>query len=92
MKHGNRAAQVHQRVQLDGGLGADENAPRERGSGTGRWSWSQRVGSCVESDAKGFARIELRACGDERLGKVRLDAPVARLVPRMNGSLPLPAN
>ena len=76
----NVAAQIQQRVQFDGRLGRAKRCP-------GKYRQTQIDGAGIQSidrvfqiDAKGVGGIKTAGDGNERLGKVGVDAPVAALV------------
>ena len=74
------AAQIQQRVELDGGLGALERRPGEDREAEIDGRGVEGVNGVVEFDAEPVLGIE-RACdGDQRLSEIGMDAPVAFLV------------
>src|SRR6266478_148445 len=74
------AAQVQQRVQLDGRLGRAKRRPSKYRQAQVDGAGIQSVNRVFEIDAKRFPGIKTTGDGDERLGKVGVDAPVPALV------------
>ena len=74
------ATQVQERVQLDSRLGRAKRSPRKDRQTQVDGAGIQSVDRVVEIDAKRFCGIKTTGNGDERLGKVGVDAPVAALV------------
>ncbi len=74
------AAQIEQRMQLDGGLGGAKMRPGKQGRteiGGGRVQGIERV---VESEADGFLDVEWASDGDQQLREVSEDAPVVGFI------------
>ena len=74
------AAQVQERVQLDGRLGRAKRSPRKYRQAQVDGTGIQSIDRVFQIDAKGFPGIKTTGDGDERLGKVGVNAPVAALV------------
>ncbi len=79
-ERGDVAAQVQQRVQLDSRLGRAKRRPGKYRQAQIDGAGIQSVDRIFQIDAKGFGGIETAGDGNERLGKVGVDAPVAALV------------
>ena len=78
-KAGNRAPQVEQRVQLHGGLGRTER-PREHRQAQIDGRGIECVNGMVEFHAEAVLSIESARPGDQTLGELGVDAPVACFV------------
>ena len=74
------AAQVQQRVQLDGRLGRAKRRPGKHRQTQVDGAGIQSVDRVFEIDTKRFCGIKTTSDGNERLGKVGVDAPVPALV------------
>ena len=74
------AAQVEQRMKLDGGLGGTEQRPRENGKAQVDGRGVEREDGVVEFQAQLFLGIERTRDADQLLGKLRIDPPVALFV------------
>src|SRR5258708_19642977 len=74
------AAQIQQRVQLDGRLGRAKRSPSKYRQAQIDGAGIQSVDRGFEVDAKRVLGIKTTGDGDERLGKVGVDAPVPALV------------
>ena len=74
------AAQVQERVQLDGRLGRAKRSPRKYRQAQVDGAGIQSIDRVFQIDAKRFCGIKTTGDGNERLGKVGVDAPVATLV------------
>src|SRR6266540_2142023 len=74
------AAQIQQCVQLDGRLGRAKRSPSKYRQAQIDGAGIQSVDRVFEVDAKRVLGIKTTGDGDERLGKVGVDAPVAALV------------
>lgn len=74
------AAQVEQRVQLDGGFGALEMGPREQCQAQIDGRAVQGIDGVLELDAEVLLRIQSASGVNQRLGEVGVDAPVAHLI------------
>ena len=72
------AAQVQQRVQLDGRLGRAKRRPRKHRQAQIDGAGIQSVDRVFQIDTKRFPGIKTTGDGNERLGEVGVDAPVAR--------------
>jgi len=77
---GNGAAQVQQRVQLDGRLGGAKRRPVEQAQAQIDGAGVQRVDGVVQIDTERIVRVELARTPDQHGGQIGPDAPVARLV------------
>jgi len=81
-KTGDVAAQIHQRVELDGGFAPTESSPRPREKGK-----TQIDGAGIE-DIRGLFElysevvlgVQLSCLANEHLSELGIDAPVAVLV------------
>ena len=71
------AAQIQQRVQLDGRLGRAKRCPRKHRQAQVDGAGIQSVDRLFQIDTKGFLGIKTTGDANERLGKVGVDAPVA---------------
>jgi len=76
-ERGDAAAQVEERVQLDAGLGGAEQGPREQGEAQVDGGGVERVDGVVEVEPEVVVRVQGPGDVDQRLGEVRVDAPVA---------------
>src|SRR5207247_1840271 len=74
------AAQVQERVQLDSRLGRAKRSPSKHRQTQIDGAGIQSVDRVFEGDTKWFCGIKTAGDGNERLGKVGVDAPVATLV------------
>jgi hypothetical protein len=74
------AAQVDERMQLDGSLAPAKARPREEGQTQIDRCGIESVDCFLQSDAQGVAGIELPGTSNEDSGEVGVDAPVAVLV------------
>ena len=79
-ERGDVAAQVQERVQLDRRLGRAKRRPRKHRQAQVDGAGIQSVDRLFEIDTKGLRGIETTSDGNERLGEVGVDAPVATLV------------
>ncbi len=79
-KRGDGAAQIEQRVHLDGGLGGTEMRPGKQAQAQVDGGRVQRVSGGVEIDAEAFAGIEPARLRHQSLRQFGVDAPVADLV------------
>jgi hypothetical protein len=77
---GNRATQVEQGVQLDGPLGGLEPRPGKHRQAQVNGGGIQGIDGLRQLDPEVLAGIEAAGDGDERLGEVSVDAPIAHLV------------
>ena len=85
------APQVQQRVQLDGRLGRAKRSPSKYRQAKIDGAGIQSVDRVLEVDAKRFPGIKTTGGGNERLGKVGIDTPVAALVGIGQGTARNPA-
>ena len=74
------AAQVQQRVQLDGRLGRAKRRPRKYRQAQVDGAGIQSIDRVFQIDAKRFCGVQTAGDGDQRLGEVGVDAPVAHRV------------
>jgi hypothetical protein len=79
-KRRDTATQIQERVQLDGCFGRTKRCPRKDRQTQIDGAGIQSVNRIVEIDTKWFRGIKATGDGDQRLGKVGVDAPVAALV------------
>ena len=79
-KHGNRSAQIEQRVHLDGGLGGAKMRPGEQTEAQIDGGRVQRIGSRVEVHTEAFMRVEFAGLHHQSLRQFGIDTPVAALV------------
>ena len=77
---GDRAPQIQQCVQLDGGFGGAEVRPVEQAQAEVDGARVQRVDGVVQVDFERFSCVELACAADQQRRHIRPDAPVARLV------------
>ncbi len=77
---GDIAPQVQQRVQLHGRLARAELGPGEQGQAQVDDRGVQRIRCLVQFDTEGLGRVEGPRPGDQPLGEVGEDSPVADLV------------
>ena len=77
---GNRAAQIQQRVQLDGGLGGTKARPRKQAQAQVNGRGIQGVNRLLQFHPQRFIGVQTAGAGDEGLGQIGIDAPVARTV------------
>ena len=74
------AAQVHEGVQLHGGLGPAELRPREGREAQVDGGGIQRVDRLLQIQYAGLAGVEAAGLADEHLCEVRVDPPVVQFV------------
>ena len=79
-KAGNAAAQIHKRVDFDGGLVAPELSPGEKRKAQIDGCGIEGVGSVIQGNAKIFVSIKLACALDKCLGKVGIDPPISVFV------------
>ena len=79
-KRGDAAAQVQQRVHLDSGFVLAEPRPRKQRQTEVDGGQVQRVQTVIQIDADRVVGIQRPRHADQHLGKVRVDAPIARRV------------
>src|SRR5882762_597914 len=79
-KRGDVAAQIEQRMQLDGGLGRAEHRPRKYRQTQIDSRGVERVDGFLQIDTEGLLRIQRPGNADQALGKIGIDAPVAHSV------------
>ena len=72
-----RAAQVQQRVQLDGRLGRAKRCPLEQAQAQIDGGCVQRIDAGIEVQHRGLLGIQRPGPGDQALGQRVIDAPVA---------------
>ena len=77
---GDVAAQIQQRVELDGCFSAAEVGPRKQGKTQIDGSGIQRVDGLVQFDGKIVAGIQSPSFVDQDLSKISIDSPVSRFV------------
>lgn len=77
---GDVAAQIEQRMQLDGCLGRAEHSPRKYRQTQIDRRAVERVDGFLQIDAEGLLRIQRPGDADQALGKIGIDAPVAHSV------------
>src|SRR5260221_5190322 len=75
-KGGDVAAQIEQRMQLDGCLGRAEHRPRKYRQTQIDRRGVERVDGFLQIDAEGLLRIQRPGDTDQALGKIGIDAPV----------------
>ena len=73
------AAQIEHGVELDGGLGLLERRPRKQRQAEVDGGGIERVDGVGEIDAKSVVGVQAPGDGDQGLGEVGVDAPVALL-------------
>ena len=73
----NRAAQIQQRVELDRRLGGTKPRPRKQTQAEINRRRVQRVNGLLQLHAKGLAGVKTAGAGDQSLGQIVVDAPVA---------------
>src|SRR4051812_30286799 len=73
-------AEVEERVQLDGTLAATESRPREERQAEVDGGGIQRVGGLLELSTEAIGLVQPPRAGDQDLGEIRVDPPVAVLV------------
>src|SRR5467141_3444903 len=74
---GNVAAQIQQRVQLDGRFGQAERRPREYRQTEIDGCCVERVDCLPQFDTEGFPHIQTPGDSDQALGEIGVDTPVA---------------
>ena len=79
-KRGDNAVQIEQRVHFDGGFVAPEMSPGEQRQAEVDGAGIEGLEGGVEFDAEGIMGVEPPGEGDQHLGKIGEDAPIARLV------------
>ena len=77
---GDVAAQIEQRMQLDGCLGRAERRPRKYRQTQIDGRGVERVDGFLQIDAEGLLRIQRPGDADQALGEIGVDAPVAHSV------------
>ena len=75
-ERGDVAAQVQQRVQLHPGLGGAEQGPGKHGQAQVDGGGVERVDGVVEFQPEVLPGVQRARDADQRLGEVRVDAPV----------------
>jgi len=75
----NRASQVEQCMQLDGGLGGTKRRPAEQAQTQVDGGGVQRIDGSVEIEHRGVVRIQRAGVSDQPLGQRLIDAPVAQV-------------
>ena len=86
-KTGDVAAQIHQRVELDGGFAPTESSPREKGKTQIDGAGIEDIRSLFELYSEVVLGVQLSRLADEHLSKLGVDAPVALLVGIGQGAL-----
>lgn len=79
-KRGDVAAQIQERVQLDGCFGRAKRCPRKHRHAQIDGAGIERVDRLLLIDAKGFRSIKGAGYSNERLCKLGIDVPVAHFV------------
>ena len=79
-KAGDGSAQVEQGMQLDGGLGGAKRCPGKHRQAQVDGRGIKGINGVRQLQAKGLGAIELSRLGNQALGEVGIDAPVAPLV------------
>ena len=74
----NIAAQIEQRMQLDGRLGRSEHGPGKYRQTQIDGGGVERVDSFLQIDTEGLLCIQPPGDADQALGEIGIDAPVAR--------------
>src|SRR5713226_6742456 len=73
----NVAAQIQQRVQLDGRLGRTERRPRKYRQTEIDGRRVERIDGLLQFDTEGFLHVQTPGDTDQTLGEIGVDAPVA---------------
>src|SRR6266403_5062992 len=76
-KRGDVAAQIEQRMQLDGCLGRAEHGPRKHRQTQIDGGGVERVDGFLQIDAEGLLHLQAPGDADQALGEIGVDAPVA---------------
>jgi hypothetical protein len=76
-ERGDVAAQIEQRMQLDGCLGPAEHGPRKHRQTQIDGGGVERVDGFLQIDAEGLLHIQPPGDADQALGEIGVDAPVA---------------
>ena len=79
-KRGNAAAQVKQRMHLDGASGTFIGSPRTQGEADVDGGGIERIDSAVEFCEQRILGIQRACYRDEHFGQIGIHAPVAALV------------
>lgn len=79
-KAGDGSAQVEQGMQLDGGLGGAKRCPGKHRQAQVDGRGIKGINGVRQLQAKGLGAVEFSRLGDQALGEVGIDAPVAPLV------------
>src|SRR6266849_4438366 len=77
---GNVAAQIQQRVQLDGRLGQAERCPRKYRQTEIDGRGVERIDSLLQFDTERFLHRQTPGDADQALGEIGVDAPVAHSI------------
>jgi hypothetical protein len=79
-KAGDVAAQVEQRMELDGGFAAAKFGPRKQAQAQVDRGGIERVDRLRQIDGQRFLGVQLPRTADQDLGEVGIDSPVVRRV------------
>ena len=79
-KTGDVAAQIHQRVELDGGFAPTESGPREKGKTQIDGAGIEDIRGLFELYSEVVLGVQLSCLANEHLSELGIDAPVAVLV------------
>ena len=79
-KRGDRTSQIEKGMELDGGFVVAENSPREKGQAQVDHRRIEGIDGVFELDSQIFAGVKSPGLGDEDLGEVGIDAPIASFV------------
>ena len=79
-KHGNRSAQIEQRMHFDGGLGGTKMRPGEQTQTQVDSGRVQCISGCVEVHAEALLRVKFAGLKHQPLRQLGIDTPVAALV------------
>ena len=74
------STQVDERMKFDGGLVASESSPGEQRQAEIDGRGIERIGGMLELNAEAVVLVQVACPGDQDLGEVRVDPPVAVLV------------
>ena len=79
-KRGDRASQIEKGMELDGSFVLAENSPREKRQTQVDHGRIEGIDGVFEFHSQIFAGVKSAGLGDEDLGEVGIDAPIARFV------------
>ena len=79
-KSGDRASQIEEGMELDGGFGAAENCPGEKSQTQVDGGRIEGIDRVFEFESQVFAGVKSAGLSDKDLSKIGIDAPIALFV------------